>query len=805
MPARRSDLFDPDIPEPATLAEVEPYVRAYWAKGSPMARAHYRTVEEAIRDVTAAFLGREENPKAPWRMTREEYLNRDRLLGYWGREIEELADRVRSHDHRVHVERALRTGKPVPTEVLADYPGLRAGNPGAVKRFLGGATPKPPKRSDWPIGKALDQAYKAGLHHGDTGAFEDWLEKTGLAGRGPLLQAKLEREFRRAVEGEPERMVGYKGATISLLPDGEWSASIEPESRFDGLTEAKQFVDAALRGRNPIDMATVLAVGVLAGAVQGVVEPYVTKHVYGRGVAPMGTVANPPKPVPEMSASEINRALDKLGAVDSKLTREMIAAGRGNERPSEYLQMTDPLAMKLRAVSEQRLELQREVLSRYGPGAPSRLPPGFGPIKGRMGNPGTDDEYLIQVFSKGYLAGGEAVTPAKMHAPGIVDRYTHDPNLALRVTLDAALKMQRRYAGTFAAVPVEEALEGWRKFGRYMHGERKDNPATTYLGWPVVVIGSHRSWDKVNDLVGDDNLIELHTYDRQRSAGTGYAAIRPGKLSAALAVKAVSRASFRGKVNLHPGAEHTGRDPWPLVRRVAEEYRAAGGVPPWAEYDAGGPAGNPAKLTHAQIEEVWNAVAQYKRRDFHDWERAFNDWAYHQKLAQGFSASTPTAVENKFRDRMALARVEWRKEFLGVSNPAGNPLSEYESRMRDLHKQYEALQRKYKLAFQSGADTSDLEAKLTANAAKSKQLYDQQQAKPFRSLADVMRERANPAARFYAAPLAGNKWEIRDRVTAERIGKRTYTRAAAQAAADKLNRDWAAGKIEVIAEDGHVA
>ena len=122
-------------------------------------------MEEAIRDVTAAFLGREENPKAPWRMTRDEYLAHDRLLGYWGREIEELADRVRSHDHRVHVERALKAGKFVPPEVLADYPelrDLRAGNPGVVKRRAGGATPKPVKRSDWPIGKALDEAYKAG-------------------------------------------------------------------------------------------------------------------------------------------------------------------------------------------------------------------------------------------------------------------------------------------------------------------------------------------------------------------------------------------------------------------------------------------------------------------------------------------------------------------------------------------------------------------------------------------------------------------------------------------------------------------
>jgi hypothetical protein len=66
--------------------------------------------------------------------------------------------------------------------------------------------------------------------------------------------------------------------------------------------------------------------------------------------------------------------------------------------------------------------------------------------------------YLIQVFGKGYLAGGQAVTPAKMHAPGLVARYTHDPRKALRVSLYTAEQMQRTHGGQFAAVPVEEAL-----------------------------------------------------------------------------------------------------------------------------------------------------------------------------------------------------------------------------------------------------------------------------------------------------------------------------------------------------------
>lgn len=68
---------------------------------------------------------------------------------------------------------------------------------------------------------------------------------------------------------------------------------------------------------------------------------------------------------------------------------------------------------------------------------------------GRMENPG---EYLIQVFGKGYLAGGG------MSASGIKDHYTQDPREAMRVTLEKAKSLQRKHAGAFAAISVEQAL-----------------------------------------------------------------------------------------------------------------------------------------------------------------------------------------------------------------------------------------------------------------------------------------------------------------------------------------------------------
>jgi len=79
-----------------------------------------------------------------------------------------------------------------------------------------------------------------------------------------------------------------------------------------------------------------------------------------------------------MTAAEINKELDKLEAQSSTLGRLMIEAGRGHERPSEYLKMTDPLATELRKNSDRRYALRIEIGLRYGPNPPSRLPTGRG-------------------------------------------------------------------------------------------------------------------------------------------------------------------------------------------------------------------------------------------------------------------------------------------------------------------------------------------------------------------------------------------------------------------------------------------
>ncbi len=88
-----------------------------------------------------------------------------------------------------------------------------------------------------------------------------------------------------------------------------------------------------------------------------------------------------PKDPAAMAGAQINRELDRLDASDSKLTREFIAAGRGHEKPWDTLKMTDPMAVRLRAAFARRTALRNEIERRYGPGAPHRLPRGFGAIR----------------------------------------------------------------------------------------------------------------------------------------------------------------------------------------------------------------------------------------------------------------------------------------------------------------------------------------------------------------------------------------------------------------------------------------
>jgi len=85
--------------------------------------------------------------------------------------------------------------------------------------------------------------------------------------------------------------------------------------------------------------------------------------------------------VSEMTAGKINKALDRNDQTQSKITDDLIAAGRGSEKTSEILAKSDPLSQRLKDALDERSDLKNEITRRYGPDAPSRLPKGFGPVK----------------------------------------------------------------------------------------------------------------------------------------------------------------------------------------------------------------------------------------------------------------------------------------------------------------------------------------------------------------------------------------------------------------------------------------
>jgi hypothetical protein len=113
-----------------------------------------------------------------------------------------------------------------------------------------------------------------------------------------------------------------------------------------------------------------------------------------------------------MTAGEINKELDRLDTLRSANTRAFIDAGRGHERPSEYLTKTDPLSLAARVIGDRQDALHNEVRARYGLGAPRRLPTrqGFGPRVNLEGGGGARTRAEVDAAE---LAAREAKASAK--------------------------------------------------------------------------------------------------------------------------------------------------------------------------------------------------------------------------------------------------------------------------------------------------------------------------------------------------------------------------------------------------------
>lgn len=257
----------------------------------------------------------------------------------------------------------------------------------------------------------------------------------------------------------------------------------------------------------------------------------------------------------EMAAAKINAEIERLIKADLALAHAFIAAGRGHERPSEYLLKDDPLSRRARAIYDRRHQLRVEVESRAGPGM-TRLPRGFGPrknpaklercvkqVKGKKGvrsayaictaatelktrrrkNPGFQGPTDWYIHIQRY-AGNRGIGPVMIYnGKSFSDRPDSRPYGFSSKT--AAASMARRLLTNNRKLApykiwVAPALFGQATVDRAVNPKRRKNPASSSLdeaaqkleeftGRPAgdVIESSPRSKDKTGLVIGELDLI----------------------------------------------------------------------------------------------------------------------------------------------------------------------------------------------------------------------------------------------------------------------------------------------------------
>lgn len=123
-------------------------------------------------------------------------------------------------------------------------------NPWPFTRRKAAVKAKPARRSSMTVSHAIAAAFKAGQGNGDTGAFDEWLQKQGLAERSEALKAKLRDAFHQGVEdGEGGE---YKGSRIKVhgYRDVRVTGKEATSHKFTSVDSAKHFLDFSATNPN---------------------------------------------------------------------------------------------------------------------------------------------------------------------------------------------------------------------------------------------------------------------------------------------------------------------------------------------------------------------------------------------------------------------------------------------------------------------------------------------------------------------------------------------------------------------------
>lgn len=222
------------------------------------------------------------------------------------------------------------------------------------------------------------------------------------------LGGKVDRELGRAIGHNPDSrdLEAYRRAEASYrnveqaYKNGTVSKAVYEKARHvfsAAMDRVGLHVQIPNPSRhNPAEFDTEKAAKAYARLLEHEGKKVKVEKRWGKGWDVVVASSNPKDPS-NMSASEINKALVKVDAEGSKITHQFIEAGRGNERPSEYLKLDDPLSRKALANYRLRMDIVNEIERRAGPGMRT-LPRGFGPIKRNKRNPESDAASMYSKF-----------------------------------------------------------------------------------------------------------------------------------------------------------------------------------------------------------------------------------------------------------------------------------------------------------------------------------------------------------------------------------------------------------------------
>jgi hypothetical protein len=118
-----------------SVDSVEDRARLEAEINSELERHGFKTEKKVEQGGTASETGA--NGKQPWEMTREESVTRNkRIIEGNGQVFTKDSEHLTRENHREIVRDSLREGKPVPPEVLADYPDLAPNNADRLTRIV---------------------------------------------------------------------------------------------------------------------------------------------------------------------------------------------------------------------------------------------------------------------------------------------------------------------------------------------------------------------------------------------------------------------------------------------------------------------------------------------------------------------------------------------------------------------------------------------------------------------------------------------------------------------------------------------